>query len=274
MAFRRSLARVLMVLLLLLAAHAVWAIHMTAWNPGMRTPVIGYDAAQYAVAARHLAEEGSLGTTFAMPIELSRHATPPWPLAVVQPGPVIVNAWIFSLTPKIVRLPGVPPMLFNDGARREALVLVFPFLCFLALAAAFALGTAHLVLRVQPGTSIAVTSLAGTTIAAAFLLDPEAQHFAAGGFTELPFTLGLAGALAALALGRASRHPFLFGLLLGMTGLFRGNMLWLAPWFAAGAAFDAPPGRRLRTLLMIAGAWALPLLPWWFYKWQLPDWLN
>lgn len=265
---RRSLARILMVVVVLLAAHALWAVHMTAWNPGMRTPVLGYDAAQYAVAASHLAEQGSLGTTYAMPIELARHATPPWPLAVIQPGLVVVNAWIFAVTPKIVRLPGLPPMLFNDPARREALVLVFPFLCFLALASALAWGTVHLIQRARPEAPLLQTTFAGLTIAAVFLLDPESQHFAASGLTEIPFTLGLAGALAALALGHAHRRPLLFGLMLGLTGLFRGNVLWIAPWFAAGAALAAPPGRRLRVLGWVAVAWALPLAPWWLYKWQ------
>jgi hypothetical protein len=258
----------LTVIALLVAANALWALHMTAWNPGMRTPVIGYDAAQYALAARHLAETGRLGTSYAMPIELARAATPPWPLAVVQPGLVVVNAWVFSVTPRIVRFPGVPPMLFNDPTRREQLVLVVPFLCFLALGASLALATAHLILRMKPDASIGLTSAAGISVALPFLLDPEAQHFAASGLTEMPFTLGLAGALAALALGRAPRFPLIFGLLLGVTGLFRGNILWLMPWFAAGAAMGAPAGRRLRTALLVTIGWALPLAPWWYYKWQ------
>jgi len=265
---QRSLARVLLVLVLVLTANALWMNHITAWNPGMRNPVLGYDAAQYALAARHLAETGQLATTYALPIELARHADPPWPLAVLQPGLVFVEAWIFKVTPKIVRLPGVEGLLFNDPARREQLVLVFPFICFLALGGAIGMAVSRLVLRRRPESSIWLTSLAGFAAAMPFLLDPEAQHFASGGFNEMPFTLGLAAALAALAFGRVTRFPLVFGLLLGVTGLFRGNMLWIAPWFAGAAALVADPGRRLRTFVLVMAGWALPLLPWWWYKWR------
>lgn len=265
---RRSLARILLVLVLVLTANALWLYHITAWNPGMKNPVLGYDAAQYALAARHLAETGELATTFALPIELARHAEPPWPLAVLQPGLVLAEAWIFKVTPKVVRIPGAEPMLFNDATRREQLVLVIPFICFLAIGAGLGMATARLILKTRPRSSIWLTSLAGFAVALPFLLDPEAQHFASGGFNELPFTLGLAGALAAIALGRASRFPLVFGLLLGITGLFRGNMLWIAPWLAGGAAIGAEPGRRLRTFVIVMAAWALPVTPWWYYKWQ------
>jgi len=265
---QRSLARVLLVLVLVLTANVLWTHHITAWNPGMRNPVLGYDAAQYALAARHLAETGELATTYALPIELAHHASPPWPLAVLQPGLVLAQAWVFSVTPKIVRLPGAEPMLFNDPTRREQLVLVIPFICFLAIGAAIGMAVARLILRVRPESSIWLTSLAGFAAALPFLLDPEAQHFASGGFNELPFTLGLTGALAAIALGRAARFPLLFGLLLGLTGLFRGNMLWIAPWLAGGASIAAAPGRRRRVFVIAMIGWAVPMAPWWWYKWQ------
>ncbi len=265
---QRSLARVLLVLVLVLTANALWTNHITAWNPGMRNPVLGYDAAQYALAARHLAETGEMATPYAMPIELAKHASPPWPLAVLQPGLVIAEAWIFKITPKIVHLPGVPAMLFNDPTHREQLVLIIPFICFLAIGAAFGMGTSRLILKRRPESSIWLTSLAGFAVALPFLLDPEAQHFASGGFNELPFTLGLAGAVAAIALGRAARYPLTFGLLLGVTGLFRGNMLWIAPWLAGGAAIAAGPGRRVRVFVESMAGWAIPLLPWWWYKWR------
>jgi hypothetical protein len=109
----------------------------------------------------------------------------------------------------------------------------------------------------------------------AFLLDPEAQHFAVGGFTELPFTLGLAGAFAALVSGRAApRRPFLFGLLLGVTGSFRASALLLAPVLAVAAAILAP-GRRRQVVVLAMLGFAVPLAPWWFYKWRAfgtPGW--
>jgi hypothetical protein len=265
---KRSLARVLLVVILLLTANWLWTQHITAWNPDMRSPVLGYDAAQYALAAQHLVDTGTLGTTYALPIELARHPAPPWPLAVVQPGLILVEAWIFKVTPKIVRIPGVGPMLFNDRARREELVLVLPFICFLAIGATFGLATAHLILRLKSEASVWTTTLAGLAVGLAFLLDPEAQHFASGGFTELPFTLGLVAATAALALGRATRHPFTFGLLLGCTGLFRGSILWIAPWFVLGVAIAADPGRRVRTAAIVTLGFILPLSPWWIYKWR------
>ena len=95
-------------------------------------------------------------------------------------------------------------------------------------------------------------------------MDPEAQHYAAGGFTEVPFTLGLAGAVALIARGERWR-PFGFGLLLGATGLFRGNMLWLAPIVAACLAW-AWPGRRVATLARVLAGYAVVLAPWWIYK--------
>jgi hypothetical protein len=267
-ALKRSLARVLLVLLILVSANALWSLHIAAWNPSMRTPVVGYDAAQYALAARELAEHGRLATTYALPIELAKHAAPPWALAVLQPGLVIVEAAIFKATPYVLRIPGAPPLLLKDPRHRELLVLVLPYISFLAIAGFIGLATMHLILRRRPGSSILLTSLAGAAVSLAFALDPEAQHFAAGGFTELPFTLGLVSAAAALALGLAPRVPLLFGLLLGVTGLFRGNILWIAPWFIAGTAIVAPNGRRVRAIVLTLVGVVLPLAPWWIYKWR------
>uniref|UniRef100_A0A832I8J7 Glycosyltransferase RgtA/B/C/D-like domain-containing protein n=1 Tax=Eiseniibacteriota bacterium TaxID=2212470 RepID=A0A832I8J7_UNCEI len=118
-------------------------------------------------------------------------------------------------------------------------------------------------------------ALAGGLVGLAFLLDPEAQHFSVAPFTEMPFTLGLVGALAMVALGLAGRRPFVFGLVLGLTGAFRANMLWLAPLFVAAAAWSAPSGRRLRVAALAALGFVLPLAPWWLYKWRAfgdPGW--
>src|SRR5207244_1130206 len=59
-----------------------------------------------------------------------------------------------------------------------------------------------------------------------------------------------------------------FGLLLGITGAFRGNMLWLSPILAAAAAMLDRPERRLRTFAVVMGGYLLPLVPWWIYKWR------
>jgi hypothetical protein len=233
-------------------------LHARAWDLGRSSPILSYDSAQYALAARELAGHGRLVTPFALPIEMARHASPPWPLAVVQPGLVAAEAILFRL------VPGMP----------EGLTLVLPFVCFLALGALLAAVAARVLERHAPGVEPIWRRFASLVVGLAFLLDPEAQHFAVGGFTELPFTLGLIAALALLASESAARRPLLFGLLLGVTGSFRVSMVWLAPVLALGAAALAP-GRRVRVALLTMLGYAVVLSPWWFYKWHVfgdPGW--
>jgi hypothetical protein len=237
----------------------LWKQHASAWDLGSRSPVLSYDPAEYALAARELAEHGRLATTFALPLELARHPDPPWPLALVQPGPVVVEAALFKLA---------GPNGREGIERREWLVLALPVASYLLIGVVLALGCASLLACHAPGISPLGRGAAGLVVGLAFLLDPEAQHFAVGGFTELPFTLGLIGALLMIGLEVASRRPFAFGLLLGVTGAFRGNMLWLAPILAAAAAWPQPPERRLSTFGRVLLGYAVPLAPWWFYKWR------
>ena len=229
--------------------------------------MLGYDAAQYALAARELSAHGRLATTFALPIELARHPRPPWPLAVVQPGLVIAEAAVERMVPKSIPLGSRTVSLATPG-EREWLSLAVPALSYLGLGVFLALAALGLLRRATPAIPNLSAVAAAAVIALAFLLDPEAQHFAAGGFTELPFTFGVMVALVMISTGAAARRPLLFGLLLGMAGSFRANMLWLAPWFALGAAVLAGRGARLRTLALVLAGWALPLAPWWFYKWR------
>jgi hypothetical protein len=253
----------------------LWMLHADAWGLGGRSPVLNYDSAQYALAARELAAHGRLVTTFALPLELTRHAAPPWPLAVVQPGLVLAEAALFRLTPKTIGYGGTTFVQLSRPDQREWLALVLPFCCFILIGLLLAVVVSRLLLRHSPGLPEGRRLAAAFTVGLAFYLDPEAQHFAAGGFTELPFTLGLLLALAALALGQAPRRPLLFGLLLGVTGTLRANMLWLAPVLALGAMLLAPRGRRLRTLALVLLGYAVPLAPWWFYKWRMfgsPAW--
>jgi hypothetical protein len=263
---RRTLARAMMALSLSLAAVCAWLLHADAWDLGRRSPVLSYDAAQYAVAARELAEHGRLATPYALPLELSRHPRPPWPLALVQPGLVLAEAAVFRLVPGRMTLGGRDLWRGERPDQREWLVLLVPFACFLTLAVSLGLAVAHLLARHAPAVPDAARAAAGLAVGLAFVLDPEAQHFAVGGFTELPFTLGLTAALAGIALGRAERHPLVFGLLLGVTGLFRGVTLWVAPVLALAAAWGAPAGRRARVLALALLAWAAVLAPWWVYK--------
>src|SRR5213593_2827694 len=254
-------------------AGLLWLIHASAWDLGGRSPVLNYDGAQYALAARELADHGRLATTFALPIELARHASPPWPLAVVQPGLVVVEAALFKLAGA-----GMAGHTSGDAApgghaalespeRRGWLGLVAPIACYFALGAALALATARILARFA-SLSERDRTAAGFVVGLAFLLDPEAQHFAAGGFSELPFTLLLALALAVLALEAAPVRPLVFGLLLGVAGAFRANMLWLAPVLCTAAAATAPRGRRLRVALAAYAGYLIPAAPWWIYKWR------
>ncbi len=251
----------------------LWGLHAAAWDLGRRSPVLNYDTAQYAIAARELASHGRLATPFALPIELARHRDPPWPLAVVQPGMVVAEAIVLRLLPRATDEGGRQKGGWARPDQQEWLLLVLPFTAFIMIAATLALAARRLLLA--GSGAVAARGLAAAAVGLAFLLDPEAQHFGVGPFTELPFTLGLTLAVAGLALGRAAGRPLLFGLLLGLTGAFRANMLWLAPLLAAGAALSAPRGKRLAVLARVLAGFALPLAPWWIYKWSVfgqPGW--
>lgn len=273
----RRVLRALLLLALLVAACWLCVSHLEAWNTGPRRPLLSYDAAQYALAARGLANDGRLATTYALPIELAAHPRPPWPLAVVQPGLVLAEAAIFAMVPDSVYVPGQGRVSLATPHEREWLALVLPFTCFIVLVLGIALGATRLAHRYGGGNE-AGAMLVGITAAAGLMLDPEAQHFATGGFTELPFALGLFVAVWLLSAGGAARRPLAFGLLLGATGLFRANMLILVPLFAVATALSVEatsPGRRLRIALFVLAGYALPLAPWWFYKWQAfgsPSW--
>jgi hypothetical protein len=242
----------LLALVLGAAGTWLWLRHAAAWGLGTVADVLGYDAAQYAVAARELATQGRLATLFALPIDLARHAPPPWPLSLVQPGLVLVEAALF-------RIAGV------DEPGRLARVVVAPSLaCYLATGVLLA-WTARRILELRArDTSALERSAAAFVVGLAFLLDPLAQHYAAGGLTEMPFTLGLAAIVMSLGLG-AVASPFAFGLMLGVAGLFRGNMLWLAPMLAIAMAFQSSGSRARRAGLALAG-YAAVLAPWWIYK--------
>ncbi|NOT33686.1 MAG: hypothetical protein HOP12_05880, partial [Candidatus Eisenbacteria bacterium] len=150
--------------------------------------------------------------------------------------------------------------------RREWLMLALPLACFLALAWLLSWLAYRVLREFAPGLGAWPRGVASTTLGLAFVLDPEAQHLAIGGLTEAPFTLGLVIACGALATGWAAHRPLAFGLLLGVTGLFRGNMLWFAPLFAIAAAASATPGRRRWPFVRVLSGYGLLLAPWWLHK--------
>lgn len=277
MRFTRSSALQLLPFLILIAlGFGSWRAHATAWDLGRRSPVLSFDAAQYAVAARELAEHGRVATTFALPIELARNESAPWPLAVVQPGLVVVEALAFAALPPSATLPWLGSL--REPRQREILTLFAPFWTYIGLGVFLAFAAGWLLARHAPTLSPTLRSLAAFVVGAAFLLDPEAQHFAVGGLTELPFTLVLVAAVWAVSTGWAARRPLLFGLLLGVAGAFRGNMLGLAPWLALAAAFvpaKATAGRRFAVVAFAALGFAAMLAPWWIYKFRAfgsPGW--
>jgi hypothetical protein len=246
--------------LVMIAGAVLWYSHAVSWDLGGRSPILSYDSAQYALAARELAWHGRFATPYALPMDLTWHAAPPWPLSAVQPGLVLAEALVFKLVPARGQTAGSDP--------RAWLTLLLPFASYLMLGASAVLGTRHLIARFMPEAPRWIKVGAPATLGLMVLLDPEAQHFAVSGLTELPFTVLYLAAMLGLARGAGAEYPLVYGLLLGVAGLFRANMLWLAPPCALASAWCAPPERRLRVTLAVLAGYALPLAPWWLYKWR------
>jgi hypothetical protein len=246
--------------LVMLAGAVLWYSHALSWDLGGRSPILSYDSAQYALAARELAWHGKLATPYALPLDLAWDATPPWPLSALQPGLVLAEAVIFKLVPARGAQAGSDP--------RAWLTLLLPFISYLMLGALAVLGTRHLLARFMPDAPRWIKAGAPAALGLMVILDPEAQHFAVSGLTELPFTVLYLAAMLGLARGAGAEYPLVFGLLLGVAGLFRANMLWLAPPCALASAWCAAPERRLRVTLTVLAGFMLPLAPWWYYKWR------
>lgn len=257
---RRLTGHLLPLVVVMVVGAALWYLHAIAWDLGGRSPILSYDSAQYALAAREFAWRARLATPYALPIDLATHAHPLWPLSTLQPGLVLLEAAIFKVGTLLGARVGSDP--------RAWLTLIPVFVSYLMLGAGAVLGTRHLLIRYVPDASRTVRALGPLTLGLMVLLDPEAQHFAVTGLTELPFTVLLLAALLGLARGAGAEYPFVFGLLLGLGGLFRANMLWLAPCFALASAWTAPRERRLRVLALVLAGYVLPLAPWWLYKWR------
>src|ERR1051325_9974134 len=164
---RRSSDHLLPLVLVMLAGAVLWYAHATAWDLGGRSPILSYDSAQYALAARELAWHGKLATPYALPVDLAWHARG----AVAGSDP---RAW---------------------------LTLLWPFMSYLMLGAAGVLGMRHLLAQFMPDAPRWIKAGAPATIGLMLLLDPEAQHFAVSGLSELPFTVLYLGAMLGLARG-------------------------------------------------------------------------
>ncbi|MEY4373866.1 MAG: hypothetical protein RL760_32 [Candidatus Eisenbacteria bacterium] len=256
---RRTTDHLLPLVLVMIAGAVLWYVHALAWDVGGRSPILSYDSAQYAVAARELAWHGRLATPYALPMDLVTHAEAPWPLSAVQPGLVLFEAFVFRVVPASGATGGSDP--------RAWLTLLLPFTSFLMLGAAGVLGMRHLLARFAPESPGWMCVGAPAVVGLMLILDPEAQHFAVTGLTELPFTVLLLAAVLGIARGAGAEYPLVYGILLGLAGLFRANMLWLAPPCALASAWCAPAGSRVRVLLTVLAGYAAVLAPWWVYKW-------
>lgn len=253
----------------------LWVLHAIAWDVGARSPILDFETSRSALAARLLSDEGRLATTFALPIELVDHARPPWPIRMTAPGPVLLNALLFRITPISIELGNRTLATVRRPDQREWLTLVPPFLAFILLPVALALVTLRILRRYAVDLVRERRGLAGFVVGFVLMLDPESQIYASGGFGELPFTLLLGGAIAMLALDRAPQAPLRFGLLLGVAGLFRSEMAWIAPLFALAAAWLALPRGHgpahasfPRVLFRSLLGFTLVLAPWWLYQWR------
>lgn len=257
---RRSSDHLLSLVLVLVTGAGLWYAHASAWDLGGRSPILSYDSAQYALAARELAWHGRFGTPFALPVDLAWHGSPPWPISALQPGLLLAEAAIFKLLPARGAVTG--------SDQRAWLTLVLPFVSYLFLGAGTVLGARHLLARHAGDAPRWIRVGAPAVLGLAVMLDTEAQHFALAGLTELPFTVLFLLVILGLARGASAEIPLRYGLVLGLAGLFRANMLWLAPLCALGSAWIAPPRRRLRVGTLVMLGYVLPLCPWWFYKWS------
>lgn len=253
--------------LVMVAGAVLWYAYALVWDLGGRSPILSYDSAQYALAARELAWHGRLATPYALPVDLTTQSNPPWPLSALQPGLVLFEAMVFKLVPARGATAGSDP--------RAWLTLLLPFTAFLMLGASGVLGMRHLLARFVPEAGRWMRAGAPAVVGLVLILDPESQQFAMSGLTELPFTVLLLAALLGLARGAGAEYPFVYGLLLGVAGSFRANMLWLAPLFAIASLACAPEGRRLRVGLTVMAGYLVVLSPWWAYKWLAfgsPSW--
>ena len=257
---RTSTDHLIPLVLVLVTGAALWYAHAQSWDLGGRSPILSYESAQVALAARELAWHGKLGTPYALPIDLVSHSVPPWPLSAVQPGMVFAEGLILKLVPARGITAGSDP--------RAWLTLVLPFVCYLAFGAFTVLAARYVLARHAPEAPRWVRVGAPATLGLAAVLDAQAQHFALSGVGELPATALLLLAFLGLALGAGSALPLTLGVLLGISGLFRANALWLAPAFALATAWSTPPGRRFRCAALVLAGFALPLAPWWIYKWR------
>jgi hypothetical protein len=248
-----SAGELALLVVVLVAATMAWLAHAAAWDLGGRTPVLSPDTAPVAVAARELAQRGTLTSPAALPMELAVVPGPPWPLASGQPGLVLVQALVLAVVPQ----EWVPGSNF-----RGWLTLVLPFACFLMVAASLALGVRHLFARTWPDAPEWAVLGAGLALALGFTLDPAAQRAATSGVPELPVLLGLLFLVLGLALEVPTRSPLAFGAVLAGTAWMRLDLLPVLAALAVLACMRMEAGLRRGAGLRLGAGCVAVLLPW------------
>ncbi|MFM8558402.1 MAG: hypothetical protein ACKOC6_02145, partial [bacterium] len=66
----RSTDHLMPLVLVMVAGAVLWYAYALVWDLGGRSPILSYDSAQYALAARELAWHGKLATPYALPMDL------------------------------------------------------------------------------------------------------------------------------------------------------------------------------------------------------------
>src|SRR5262245_10636400 len=140
-----------MLTVLLAAGTVIWLLHAEYWSLGRQSPVLNYDTSQYALAARELALHGRLATTYALPIELAHHPQPPWPLSLVQPGLVLMEAALFRIAPDELMVLGRSLGQWRRPDQMEWLVIPIVFTSYLTCAFLLGLATSKLLRRHAQG---------------------------------------------------------------------------------------------------------------------------
>jgi 4-amino-4-deoxy-L-arabinose transferase-like glycosyltransferase len=239
---------------LVVLAAAVWAFH--AWWTIARFDQarFTYDSAQYALAARELAETGRLLTPYSYVGPLRAASGPPWPLLAGHPLVPLLQAPVFAV--------------FGAGPWSSLVPVVFAHLLAVLLGA---------LLVLELGGGLLLAGAVGVALAGS----PMMLAFATDGLSEMPFTAAWTAAMLVLARtartrpaavgtrdpgsGRG-RWPLVLGALLGLAHLARPVVAPTLPLWLAGAAWAAPPGRRLRTAAAVAAAFAPLAGAWLLYK--------
>ncbi len=226
---------------LVLFAATVWSFH--AWWTIARVgrAWFSYDSAQYALAARDLAQTGRLTTPYAYIGTLREGSGPPYPLLAGHPLLPVLQAPLFAVL-----------------GPRPWVSLVPVVLCHLLTVSLAAL------LVVECGGGIALAAVVGAALAGT----PALLGNASDGLSELPFTAAWMATLLVLAGFRRAPRAWAVGALLGLAHLARPMVVPTLPLWLAAAAWASPPGTRWRGVTQVLAGFAPFAVALLLYKWS------